>query len=206
MRRLQYRCSESSRAETQTFGSEPNVLAGFNSLRNKELGSPGRIRTYSLSVNSREDEKSKCPIWCRLREIGSHFSFCSCTHSCTHGRLAEYWSYRNALGTVGEGFQQRHGQILPRGKFSAEMGGLLTSAPNRIAIRKLKSLTPDISTQYSSERLRRVARRFAAYRKIVTVVTANTLPGCKSKARFLGTHQKQHPRLFSSSLLITTSS
>jgi hypothetical protein len=50
----------------------------------QEVGSPGRIRTYSLSVNSREDRKSKCPIWCRLREIGSHFSSLSCTHSCTH--------------------------------------------------------------------------------------------------------------------------
>jgi hypothetical protein len=36
-------------------------------------------------------------------------------------------------------------------------GGLLTSAPNRIANRKLKSLTPDISMEYSSETLRRVA-------------------------------------------------
>src|SRR6266404_5454080 len=50
----------------------------------KEFGSPGRIRTYSLSVNSRKDRKSKCPIWCRLREIGSQFSFFGCTHSCTH--------------------------------------------------------------------------------------------------------------------------
>src|SRR5260221_9355765 len=89
MRRLPYRCSENCRAETPTFGSEPNVLAGFNSLRNKELGSPGRIRTYSLSVNSREDRKSKCPIWCRLREIGSHFSFFSCTHTCTHASYAD---------------------------------------------------------------------------------------------------------------------
>src|SRR5258708_3871726 len=50
-----------------------------------EVGSPGRIRTYSLSVNSRNDPKSKCPIWCRLREIGSHFSFFGGTHTCTHG-------------------------------------------------------------------------------------------------------------------------
>jgi hypothetical protein len=85
----------------------------------------------------------------------------------------------------------------------AERGGLLTSAPNRIANRKLKSLTPDISTEYSSETLRRVAGRFAAYRKIVTVVTANTLPGCKSKARFLGTHQKQYRRLVYFLVLIT---
>src|SRR5882724_10932757 len=55
----------------------------------KEFGSPGRIRTYSLSVNSRNDRKSKCPIWCRLREIGSHFSFFSCTHTCTHASSSE---------------------------------------------------------------------------------------------------------------------
>src|SRR5580704_13549139 len=53
----------------------------------QEVGSPGRIRTYSLSVNSRNDRKSKCPIWCRLREIGSHFSFFGCTQTCTHGPL-----------------------------------------------------------------------------------------------------------------------
>jgi hypothetical protein len=58
----------------------------------------------------------------------------------------------------------------------AERGGFLTSAPNRIANRKLKSLTPVLPTEYSSEALRRVACRFATYRKIVTVVTANTLP------------------------------
>src|SRR5271165_1902404 len=52
-------------------------------------------------------------------------------------------------------------------------GGLLTSAPNRIANGNRKSLTPDISPDDSSETLRRVAWRFAAYRKIVTVVTAN---------------------------------
>jgi hypothetical protein len=48
-----------------------------------EVGSPGRIRTYSLSVNSRGGQKSKCPIWCRLQEIGSHFSYSNCTQSCT---------------------------------------------------------------------------------------------------------------------------
>jgi len=36
-----------------------------------------------LAVNSREDQKSKCPIWCRLQEFRSHFSFSSCTQSCT---------------------------------------------------------------------------------------------------------------------------
>jgi hypothetical protein len=30
-----------------------------------------------------------CPIWCRLREIGSHFSFFSCTHICTHASSSE---------------------------------------------------------------------------------------------------------------------
>jgi hypothetical protein len=44
-----------------------------------------------------------------------------------------------------------------------------------------------------------VACRFAASRKIVTLVTANTLPSCKSKARDLtaswGTHQKLYGRL-----------
>src|SRR5580704_15241676 len=61
----------------------------------QEVGSPGRIRTYSLSVNSRNDRKSKCPIWCRLREIGSHFSFFSCTQTCTHAydfRMGGHWS------------------------------------------------------------------------------------------------------------------
>jgi hypothetical protein len=33
--------------------------------------------------------------------------------------------------------------------------GVLASAPNRIANRKLKSLTPDISTEHSPETLRR---------------------------------------------------
>ncbi len=28
-----------------------------------------------------------CRIWCRLREIGSHFSFFSCTHTCTHSAV-----------------------------------------------------------------------------------------------------------------------
>ena len=28
-------------------------------------------------------QKSKCPIWCRLQEIGSHFPFSSCTQCCT---------------------------------------------------------------------------------------------------------------------------
>ena len=40
-------------------------------------------RTSSLAVNSRCGENSKCPIWCRLQEIGSHFFFLSCTHT-TH--------------------------------------------------------------------------------------------------------------------------
>ena len=48
-----------------------------------EVGSPGRIRTYSLSVNSRRGQKPKCPIWCRLQEIRNHFPFFSCTQSCT---------------------------------------------------------------------------------------------------------------------------
>src|SRR5438477_8914798 len=52
-------------------------------LEEKDFGSPGRIRTSNPSVNSRNDRKSKCPIWCRLREIGSHFSLFSCTHTCT---------------------------------------------------------------------------------------------------------------------------
>src|SRR6266550_7139067 len=30
-------------------------------------------------LESREDQKSKCPIWCRLQEFRSHFSFSSCT-------------------------------------------------------------------------------------------------------------------------------
>jgi hypothetical protein len=65
-----------------------------------KVGSPGRIRTYSLSVNSREDQKSKCPIWCRLREIGSHFSFFSCTHTCTHPYDSRMQGNRSALRLV----------------------------------------------------------------------------------------------------------
>jgi integrase len=38
----------------------------------------GEIHGYS-----REDQKSKCPIWCRLQKFRSHFSFSSCTQSCT---------------------------------------------------------------------------------------------------------------------------
>src|SRR5713226_6767441 len=57
----------------RAFGSKPNALRCSKLLRIEEVGSPGRIRTYSLSVNSRKDRKSKCPIWCRLRELGAIF-------------------------------------------------------------------------------------------------------------------------------------
>src|ERR1700719_1729317 len=62
------RCSSKHclNAVSPYFGTKPNALAPFNSLRKKRLAPRGRIRTYSLSVNSREDQKSKCPIWCRL--------------------------------------------------------------------------------------------------------------------------------------------
>src|SRR6266478_2215909 len=36
----------------RAFGSKPNALRCFKLLRIEEVGSPGRIRTYSLSVNS----------------------------------------------------------------------------------------------------------------------------------------------------------
>ena len=32
-------------------------------------------------------QDSKCAIWCRLREAGSHFPFFSCTQSCTQSVL-----------------------------------------------------------------------------------------------------------------------
>src|SRR5713226_7443280 len=54
-------------------------------LNRRFFGISGADSTVLQFVNSRNDRKSKCPIWCRLREIGSHFSFFSCTHTCTHG-------------------------------------------------------------------------------------------------------------------------
>src|SRR6266436_2023264 len=45
------------------------------------------LTTVNPSVNSRGGQKSKCPIWCRLRELPSHFSFSSCTQSCTQHSL-----------------------------------------------------------------------------------------------------------------------
>jgi hypothetical protein len=64
------------------------------------VGSPGSIRTSNPSVNSREDRKSKCPIWCRLGEIGSHFSFFSCTHTCTHAYDVRMGGHRSPIRLV----------------------------------------------------------------------------------------------------------
>jgi hypothetical protein len=44
------------------------------------FGISGAGSTILKSVNSLTDQKSKSPIWCRLQEIRSHFSFSSCTH------------------------------------------------------------------------------------------------------------------------------
>src|SRR5258707_12269861 len=58
-------------------------------LNRRFFGISGADSTVLQFVNSRNDRKSKCPIWCRLREIGSHFSFFSCTHTCTHASSSE---------------------------------------------------------------------------------------------------------------------
>src|SRR5439155_22970389 len=50
-------------------------------LNRRFFGISGADSTVLRFVNSRKDRKSKCPIWCRLREIESHFSFFSCTHA-----------------------------------------------------------------------------------------------------------------------------
>ena len=76
-----------SLGQPSAFGCEPNALPRLCiCLIQKNFGSPGRIRTSNISVNSRWSPKSKCPIWCRLQEIGSHFFFACCTYSCTHAR------------------------------------------------------------------------------------------------------------------------
>lgn len=36
------------------------------------------------SVNSRGEQRSKCPIWCRLYQSRSHSCLSNCTQSCTH--------------------------------------------------------------------------------------------------------------------------
>ena len=85
-------------SHAQAFGREPNALPKLcNCLMQKNFGSPGRIRTSNISVNSRNDRKSKCPIWCRLRKTGSHFSSFSCTHFRTHGRLREHLLCKHAV-------------------------------------------------------------------------------------------------------------
>jgi hypothetical protein len=72
---------------SQAFAREPNALPKLcNCLKPKSFGSPGRIRTSNISVNSGTLEKSRCRVWCRLQGIGSHFPFSSCTQCCTQDR------------------------------------------------------------------------------------------------------------------------
>jgi hypothetical protein len=53
--------------KTHAFVREPNALPKLcNLLKPKSFGSPGRIRTSNISVNSRGVQKSKCLVWCRL--------------------------------------------------------------------------------------------------------------------------------------------
>ena len=52
-----------------------------------------------LRVNSRDGQKSKCPIWSRLRELWSHFPLSSCTRSCA-AQILGYASGR-VLETAG---------------------------------------------------------------------------------------------------------
>jgi hypothetical protein len=68
------------------FGLRPNVVA-LQRVDRIEVGSPGRTRTCSLSVNSCCSQKSKCRIWCRLRKIQSHSHLFSCTQSRTQTLL-----------------------------------------------------------------------------------------------------------------------
>src|SRR5437899_7877973 len=42
-----------------------------------------RFELATLRLTAEMIKKSKCPIWCRLQESGSHFSFSSCTQCCT---------------------------------------------------------------------------------------------------------------------------
>src|ERR1700676_2074922 len=68
---------QKSQSRGSNFGSNLPVLwrpiSGLN----------GAESTVNLKVNSRMCQKSKCHMWCRLRENGSHFSSSSCTQSCT---------------------------------------------------------------------------------------------------------------------------
>jgi hypothetical protein len=55
-----------------------------------EVGFPRRIRTYSLSFNIRNAQKSKGPIWCLLQEKGNHSCSLGCTQCCTQYRLLNF--------------------------------------------------------------------------------------------------------------------
>src|SRR5216683_2668955 len=58
-------CTTDLRLTSQAFGREPNALPKLcNLLRSKSLGSPGRIRTSNISVNSRETNFIRtCRSW-----------------------------------------------------------------------------------------------------------------------------------------------
>src|SRR6266478_10209843 len=69
------------------------------------VGISGADSTVLKFVNSRGGEKSKCPIWCRLQEIGSHFPHSSCTQSCTQtSDLRSLCRWHSAVTIVGNGF------------------------------------------------------------------------------------------------------
>ncbi len=72
---------------TSTLRGRTECSYAVQFTEKKEVGSPGRIRTYSLSVNSRAGQKSKCRVWCRLHKTRSHSYFSSCTQSCTQTAL-----------------------------------------------------------------------------------------------------------------------
>ena len=67
--------------KSQSRGS--NLGSNLPVLWRPISGLNGAESTVNLKVNSRMCQKSKCHMWCRLRENGSHFSSSSCTQSCT---------------------------------------------------------------------------------------------------------------------------
>jgi hypothetical protein len=119
-----------------SFGDE--LLTSF-SIRQRPPESQFRVFLYRPSVNSREDLKSKCPIWCRLRKIGSHFSFFSCTNTCTHIYDVRMGGHRSTIrlvevadptGTTSEGTLGQSDVTIQRVACFAKSDGLLPSGPS----------------------------------------------------------------------------
>src|SRR6267378_5382812 len=73
---VDYACSAGYRAKSKV-GRLRLLAEGtlFRSLSCPYVVRSGTDYSPEHSVNSRGSGNSKCPIWCRLREIGSHFYF-----------------------------------------------------------------------------------------------------------------------------------